>query len=102
MHKIIVLKAFSNDSFLDDDMSELEYESQHFCYRLELSLELHFIPQLGMEFQHRGTSFSVDSLTYLTGDKIFYVLTTVDVATPILAESIIQKHTENGWSLLGG
>jgi hypothetical protein len=102
MHKLIVRKIFSNESFLNDEMSELEYESQYFCYRLELSLELDFVPQLGMEFRHRGTSFLVDSLTYLTEEKVFYVLTTVDLATPSLAASIIQKHTENDWSPLGG
>jgi hypothetical protein len=100
MHKLIVRKTFSNDSFLDDDMSELEYQSQYFCYQLELALELNFVPQLGMWVHHRNTSFSVDSLTYLSEERVFYVMTTVDITTPSLAESIIQEHTENGWSPL--
>ena len=99
MYDVTIYRKFSNESFLDWEMEEAEYEAQSFYFRVERTIKLPFIPQLGMRLDLGETSVSVQSLTYFAERGDFLVESTLDIASKDGATKLVNKYIKAGWVL---
>lgn len=99
MYDVIIYKSFSNDEFLSWEIDESEYEAQSFFFRVEHSLKLEFVPQVGMRLNFGQSNVLVDTLTYCTEKNIFIIEQTQSVKDREVAITLVERLIKVGWTL---
>ncbi|PWW06849.1 hypothetical protein DFO79_1261 [Pseudidiomarina tainanensis] len=99
MHRFIIYKIYSNDTFLSD-VSDDDYDRVSFSYKVETTVKLRFIPPIGLTVKLTQTDFTVDSLTFDVLDDCFYVFDIVDLVDHEVARKLVSNHLNDGWHLV--
>ena len=99
MFKVVIYKTFTNDNFLEQELTDDEYQLELFSYKIGTVTHLSFVPPIGLEVRLRDTNYRVDTLMFDVVNSCFYVYETVDVTNIDLAKKLVSKYLQDGWQL---